>query len=234
MMRRALKLGRILSVGDYRRALLRHRSAATTEHERVPLGGPFSTVLDVGAHFGEFALVASRRFPGARIVCVEPLPAAQATLRAVVPHVEVLPFAAAAVAGPRAFHVSRASAASSLLPLTAALTSAFPGTEAAAEVEVDARPLDELLDASALDRPVLLKIDVQGGELDVLRGAERVLEVVDAALVECSFVELYQGQALAPEVIDFLRVRGLGLAGVHSVLHDRSGRTLQADLHFSR
>jgi hypothetical protein len=52
--------------------------------------------------------------------------------------------------------------------------------------------------------------------------------------VECSFVELYRGQALANEVIAAFLHRGLRLHGVYSVVRDAAGRCLQADLLFRR
>ncbi len=94
--------------------------------------------------------------------------------------------------------------------------------------------LDEVMEADRLAAPTLLKIDVQGYELELLRGAERSLAAIDEILVECSFVELYAGQPLADDVVCHLRERGFGLNGVHSVARGADGRPLQADLLFSR
>jgi hypothetical protein len=93
--------------------------------------------------------------------------------------------------------------------------------------------LDEAVPPGKVRRPVLLKIDVQGTEIEVLRGATGMLGEVDSVLVECSFVELYRGQALAGEVIAFLDERGFSLASVCSPALDR-GRVVQADLLFER
>ena len=41
----------------------------------------------------------------------------------------------------------------------------------------------------------MLKIDTQGYELEVLKGAARTLDRIDYILVETSFVPLYEGQA---------------------------------------
>jgi hypothetical protein len=80
---------------------------------------------------------------------------------------------------------------------------------------------------------VLLKLDVQGFELEALRGAERVLASVDTVLTECSFVPFYSGQALFDEVRDFLHERGFRLVGgAISAAHDR--RWEQGDFVFDR
>ena len=51
--------------------------------------------------------------------------------------------------------------------------------------------------------------------------------------IECSFVELYAGQALAAEVIGHLSDHGFDLRGVYNVQYDPRGCALQADLLFT-
>jgi FkbM family methyltransferase len=235
-LRRARKLVRLARVPLYRRGL-RLGTAATDEHEDVPLGrSEFRTVIDVGAHHGQFALFAARRYPRARIYCIEPYEGSQRRLerlRGLLPQLKILGYAAAADEGTEELHLSRKTDSSSLLPILASYTSAFPGTEETARVLVRTRTLDALLADLHVERPTLLKIDVQGTELSVLRGAARTLESVDSIFVECSFVELYRGQALAGDVVAHLHGRFL-LSGVFGVVRDRRGEVLQADLLFRR
>lgn len=233
-LRRTKKLARLLRQPAYR-AALRHGVSAAIEHEHVAFGHRFASVIDVGAHHGQFALMASRRFPQAALWCLEPLPEAQAKLRRVVEHrgATVIGSAAGSRAGEHEFHVSRATDSSSLLPILDSCTTAFPGTNEERIITVPLITLDELFPESPA-RPCLLKIDTQGSELDVLRGGERLLAAVDEIFVECSFVEFYSGQARIDQVIAYLLQRDLRLVGVYSVVHDRAGRCLQADLLFAR
>ena len=233
---RVRKFTAILRVPMYRHAL-RYGAAAAVEHDAVPFRHEFRLVLDVGANRGQFALVAARRFPQAALMCFEPLSEPRATLeRALHWHrnLEVIACAVSAHAGEAEFVISRADDSSSLLPMTEAQTQHFPGTGAAARTVVPTAPLDHLVVPERRLRPCLLKVDVQGAELDVLDGAPGVLRAVDSVLVECSFVELYRGQALAGEIIDALHGRGFLLTAVCSPLPDRSGGVLQADLLFER
>jgi hypothetical protein len=94
--------------------------------------------------------------------------------------------------------------------------------------------LDEVLRPDQLQAPTLLKIDVQGHELEVLEGALRLLPHFEAIYVEASFRELYDGQALAGDVISWLARRGFALNGVYNLLLDGDGRAAQADLEFRR
>jgi hypothetical protein len=52
--------------------------------------------------------------------------------------------------------------------------------------------------------------------------------------VECSFIELYEGQSLANEVIDLLHHQGFMLAGVYNIAYKRNGIAIQADFLFSK
>ena len=235
---RLRKLRKLLVLAGRRswRRAARKGVAAAIEHRHVPFGHDFITVVDVGAHHGQFALLALEIFPRSTILCVEPLGDAAARLRATVEaagRVTVLEAAAAAEEGQRHLHVSRKTDSSSLLPILKPYVDAFPGTEESRTVSVEAQTLDSMV-AERIRRPCLLKVDAQGGELEVLAGAEAVLRQVDVAYVECSFVEFYRGQALADELILALFNCGLRLDGVYGLVRDARGRCLQADLLFRR
>jgi hypothetical protein len=132
------------------------------------------------------------------------------------------------------FHVSAADDSSSLLPIGQRQREAFPGTDERTTMTVQVRRLDEVLRPEELVAPVLIKIDVQGGELGVLQGAEEILQSIDAVLVEVSFVELYAGQALADEVWRHLQSHGFSCRGVWSMTYGVRGECLQGDLLFAR
>jgi len=52
--------------------------------------------------------------------------------------------------------------------------------------------------------------------------------------VECSFTELYEGQAFADEIIIHLAKRDFRLMGVYNMYYDRHGRAVQGDFLFSK
>jgi hypothetical protein len=130
-------------------------------------------------------------------------------------------------------HVSAKDDSSSLLAIGAQQITTFPGTHEERTTEVTVDVLNTYLDED-LPRPCLLKIDVQGFELEVLRGAGDGLSRVDEVLVEASFVELYTGQALADEVVQYLAEHGLRLVDVLGIVRAVDGTALQADLLFRR
>jgi len=206
--------------------------AATLDHEAALGGERFATVIDVGANKGQFATFARWRWPEARLVCFEPLPGPRATLRRVMGgRAEILECALGAAAGDGRMHLASRADSSSLLALGGRQKAIF-GMEESGELEVPVRRLDVCL-AGPLARPSLLKIDVQGYELEVLKGATGLLSWVDAVYVEVSYVELYEGQALHEEVERFLIDAGFRLDGRFN-LHVHRGELVQADVLFRR
>ncbi len=235
-LRKARKLATLLRHPAYWRGL-RHGVAAATEHEGAALDHPYRTVIDVGANRGQFLLLAARRFPGAALIAFEPLAGPRDVLSRSVPRrrpVRLLDLALSDQAGTATFHVSRADDSSSLLPISTAQVSTFPGTDEVEQVEVRTARLDEVLAPADVEPPVLLKIDAQGGELAVLVGAAALLPSVATILVECSFAELYEGQPRADAVVRFLHGHGFSLHSVGPVTTALGGRPVQADLVFER
>jgi FkbM family methyltransferase len=233
--RKARKLT-ILAGNKRWRTAVRKGVAATVEHRDVGWGSDFATVLDVGGHHGQFTLFALEQFPNAQVISFEPQAEGAAKIRSAVAgdsRVRVLNYALSDSTGKAELHISKRSDSSSLLPIGEGQTTAYPGTEEATTEVIELETLDNLL-GDPPKRPTLLKIDVQGAELSVLRGAERTLAAVDEIFVECSFVELYEGQALANDVIDFLARHGFRLAGVFGPAYDADGRCLQVDALFRR
>lgn len=235
---KARKLAGILAVPSWRAALRRHRVAAGVEHARVLRNlGPLRTVVDVGANRGQFALAARHIFPQARIVSLEPLAGPAALWRAVFAgdgRARLIDAAIGPEPGEAEIHVSARDDSSSLLPITARQNALFPGTAEAGTATIRVVRLADALPAADIEAPALLKLDVQGFELQALAGCEALLDRFAWVYVECSFVELYAGQAFADEVIAWLREHGMRLAGVYNMSYDRDGRALQADFLFGR
>ncbi len=235
---KARKLAGILTVPAWREVLRRHRVAAGVEHARVLRNlGPLRTVVDIGANRGQFALAARHVFPQARIVSFEPLAGPAALWRKVFAGDARATLIEAAVGpdpGEAQIHLSARDDSSSLLPITARQNALFPGTAEAGTETIRVVRLADALPAADIEAPALLKLDVQGFELQALAGCEAVLDRFDWVYVECSFVELYAGQAFADEVIAWLRERGFVLRGVYNVTDDRHGLAVQADFLFGR
>jgi FkbM family methyltransferase len=237
LLRKARKLARLARRPGYRRAL-RKGVAAAVEHEVIPYRPDLRTVVDVGAHKGQFATFARERFPASSIICLEPLPEPRRVLGSVMDgdgRVRIYDVAASNRTEEQVeMHVSRLDDSSSLQPIGSRQVAAFPGTEEAGSTWVRTTRLDALVDRLDLVAPALLKIDVQGHEYEVLEGAAGILPGFEQVVAEVSFAELYQGQKLAGDVTALLHDGGFALAGVFNLRQARSGACLQADFLFER
>jgi len=220
------------------RALLQRGVAAGTEHAQLCRAINPHTVLDVGANKGQFALAARSMWPAATIISFEPLPDMSSTYRKVFSDDRKTHLVDGAV-GPKAgmydLHVSAAPDSSSLFEIGPDQARVFPGTQEIGTIPVRVDRLSRLVSPFCIVRPTLLKLDVQGYELEALRASEEVLDQIDWVYAECSFVSLYRGQALATQIITWLDSRRFTLTGVYNVVSSKSDRRpIQADCLFSR
>ena len=79
----------------------------------------------------------------------------------------------------------------------------------------------------------MLKIDVQGGELNVLKGAENSIRFIDAIYCEVSFVSLYKGQSIVDEVVRYSSDHGFRMRGCFNQSVTKAFGPTQADILFS-
>lgn len=136
--------------------------------------------VDVGAHVGTFTVPLARRVGTAGlVVAAEPTPRTAGALRRTLAlnglqdRVALHECAVGGEEGRARLHVAAVGSHNSLLPL---------GDEGVGAVEVAVRPLDALVPAGRAT--CIIKVDAEGMELDVLRGAGRVLaESPRAALI---------------------------------------------------
>lgn len=226
---------RLLTRSEFAVAALRYRVAAAVEHlEAIALVKP-ATVIDVGANKGQFSVAVRALIPDAHIVAFEPLDEAANVYERLFARdgrAKLHRCAIAATVGEAAFHVTDRADSSSLLEPGAGQHEAF-GIDRERTISVPVARLDDIVDLTALKRPIMLKIDVQGAELDVLRGCA-FLDAIDFVYVELSFVELYEGQPLALEVASHLARSGQRLAGVFNQIATASFGPTQADFLFKR
>jgi FkbM family methyltransferase len=109
----------------------------------------------------------------------------------------------------RTFYICNYSMTSSLYEPNTALLTKFQNleelTRVVKTVPIQTHRMDDIPEVAHTD---LLKLDVQGAELDVLKGAEKVLTDVVLVHTEVEFVEMYKGQAMFADVDQYLRGQG--------------------------
>ena len=218
------------------RRALRLGVAASIEHSAALKRRDFRTVVDIGANVGQFALFASERYPNANIFSFEPLEDCWSVFDKIFggnDRVRLFRYAIGPYDGQASINVTSENDSSSILAPAQTQAEVF-GTKVKTEQKIEIRRLGSVISEGEIIQPALLKIDVQGFELEVLKGCGHLLDLFNELYVEASYVELYKGQPLAGEVIDFLRSRGFEIRGVFNQHVDNLRGPLQADFLFKK
>lgn len=168
-------LARYVAEGSWSRALVGLLAA------RLASGG---TLLDAGAHVGLISIAVAAR-SRAHCIAFEPAPDNAACLaRNVARHgltsrIELHALALSDQQGTLRLGLSPDNGGDHHALVEGAALA--PGWR---EQAIPCARLDDLLDGRTLERPALLKLDTQGSEVRILRGAQRVLQQVDAIVLE--------------------------------------------------
>jgi FkbM family methyltransferase len=195
-----------------------------------------TSVLDVGANRGQFGQKL-REFYNGPIVSFEPAPEPFADLVELASkdkNWQVRSLALGRVEGRLELNIAKSSLLSSFLkPLPETSTAQYSWDECGSWelidlVPVDVCRLDRLLQPSESDH-LFLKVDTQGFDLEVISGAEGILDRVSVLQVELSMKPFYEGQPSYREVLPTLEGLGFEIAGLFPIVRDQNWSMIEAD-----
>ena len=156
-----------------------------------------ATVIDVGAANGTPPLY--EIFPESHHLLIEPLDEFSSRLTqlaASLRKADFIPMAASAQPGPIVLHVHPDLFGSSVyLEMEDSDVNGF-------ERIVPAAKLDDISSERKTKPPYLIKIDTQGSELDILSGAEKILQETEFVILEVSLFEFFKG---GPQLYDCMK-----------------------------
>jgi FkbM family methyltransferase len=199
-----------------------------------------TAVLDVGGSTGCFGShLFDAGFDG-RVISFEPLARSHSELlraaRGNPRWIVAPPVAIGSEQGVSTINVSANVGSSSLLPMLGAHLAVAPSSAFIGKEMVQVTTLDDVAsDFIAGDDVVFIKIDVQGFESEVLKGAQHTLARAAGVHIELSFVPLYEGQSLFQDTWDLLISLGFEPWAFSPAFTDNTtGRMLQIDGVFFR
>jgi FkbM family methyltransferase len=149
------------------------------------------------------------------------------------PWVEIVAQGLGREAGTETIHITREPACSSLYKPLDDIVDRHPRLEPqrlADTQRIELVAFDDWCLRRGIERVDVIKLDTQGSELDVLRGAARSLETVIAVQTEVEFNRMYEGQPLFDDVDRFLRDHGFVLWHLENLSYHRQ-RGARSGLH---
>lgn len=176
-------------------------------------------IFDCGANIGFVTHRFLELFPSASVHAFEPNPAVFGTLAQTYQHdarVTAMQVAVSRQRGRMAFRQNANSGTSSFYEATPFNESHW-SRKGASSIEVDVVTLDEYASDRGIEAIDILKLDLEGSEVDALVGVERMLEAqrVGVIYVEVALVPLYRDQPLLEDIIRYLREKGYFLYNLY-------------------
>jgi FkbM family methyltransferase len=166
-------------------------------------GALVNNILDIGAHKADWSLMTSDIFPEATYYMIEPQDEMKPYIEAFLKNHKGAWFQGGAGAenGELTLSVWDDFAGSSFL---------LPEGEESGKKQrkVPIYTVDSLLESNKMPIPNICKIDVQGFEIEVLKGAKKILGKTDIFILEASLFRFSPNQPLLHEIIDFMVKQG--------------------------
>ena len=187
-----------------------------------------SCVIDIGAHEGKWTRSTKAIFSDASFIMIEARDEMREDLERTVTALSDVSFHIALL-GPKespgeTFFRAQGSASSLYRERSDARMTA---------TKVPMTTLDKILPAS-LNAPLFLKLDVQGSELDVLRGANATLAKTEVAQLEVALLPYNEGAPTSNQVITFMDERGFAIYDIAGFVRPNQKDLAQIDVIFVR
>lgn len=210
-------------------------------HNRIKLLKHFNiqTVFDVGANSGQYAYYIRRLGYRNRIVSFEPIKAPFQMMEKFARHDkkwDIENFALGDSNGETEINVSGNVVSSSILDMTSTHLNAEPDSEYTRKEVIQIKTFDTYVAENKVDLTnSYMKIDTQGFEKNVIDGAAETLKDIKGLQMELSMVELYQGETLVTEMLNYIESKGFTLYSLEPGFYDtKTGQLLQVDGIFYR
>ena len=185
------------------------------------------SIVDVGANEGQFALsMRSLGFRG-KIYSFEPVEAAFEKLKqasATDDKWHVFDFALGAASGEALINVSGFSSFSSILDVNKYALERWKDSEVSHQQEIAIRTLDECASDGTVDCDgrLFLKMDTQGYDLEVFKGALSVLLGVSCILSELSLIPIYEDMPSYAESLAEYESHGFRVSGFYPITRNKN------------
>lgn len=189
-------------------------------------------IIDGGAHHGHIIQKFLSSYNNPVIYAFEPFPDSADLLKSRFlndPHIRIFEKALGASDCRVAFNEIRNTVSSSILS-PAELLYQYHGSrmDILKTIEVEQIRLDHV--AELKDREIdIVKLDLQGYELEALKGMQGILKKIKTITLEVEFMTLYKNQALFSDIDFFLRQNNFQLFNLYELWTQKDGQLTAGD-----
>jgi FkbM family methyltransferase len=192
-------------------------------------------VIDVGANVGQFGLDIRRHGFEGQIVSYEPVKETFVSLSQTIKQHQpwkALQLGLGAAESEGTINISgNAGLSSSILEMGSLHLESFPDSVTVAKQNISISTIDKQLAVLGLQpHGIMLKLDVQGFESEVLKGASQSLSKIPLCYLEVSITPLYDGEVLLLPILIELSKYGHEVVDVFRGIKARDGSLLQLDI----
>jgi FkbM family methyltransferase len=186
-------------------------------------------IIDVGAHQGDWIRLVRQIFPDPPALSVEAREEQRAPLNKICSELSDVQFVIALVGSePRSDVQFQIHGSGSTL-------FAERSDVSRTTRQLLMRTLDDVVSSDGrLKTPLFLKLDVQGAELEVLRGAERTLSLSEVVQVEVALLNYNEGAPSSAEVIAFMDAKGFVIYDIAGFVRPTGADLVQLDILFAK
>lgn len=193
------------------------------------------TIIDIGANSGQFTKTANYFFPEAKIYSFEPLVGLyneNVKKFHKIKKIEIFNLAFGNQVGQINFYKNEYGHISSALEISE--KNNFYPKNSIQKIEVPITKVDLFFKDKPLTKNTLLKLDVQGFELEVLKGSINVLENINYVVIEANLEKLYNNQPTFSMVHSFLIEKGFDLNGMLDFNLGHKNKYIEIDLLYKK